>query len=216
MNNISLNQFHVCESNYQIAYKKINCKHWTVTENDCKEFCTLKNINCNKNVCGKCSEREPLKIDPAEKSKKTHPFVQEMKDKFPQYNAYKKEMFEQEKEKTFAEKAKSYAKAESSQMVQGKVSKKIYEKRKSICMSCEYRVDTAKNNTDEVGWCKGGCGCSVGNPRAALSQKLYMPTLSCPKGKFGEEKGEGFNMTDAIDSVKGIIKSVKNLFEKDK
>jgi hypothetical protein len=43
-----------------------------------------------------------------------------------------------------------------------------------------------------------------------------MPTLSCPKGKFGIEKGTGFNVTDAVDSAKGIIKSVKNLFEKDK
>ena len=42
-----------------------------------------------------------------------------------------------------------------------------------------------------------------------------MPTLRCPKGKFAEEKGEGFKVEDTIDSVKGIIKSVKNLLGKD-
>lgn len=218
MNPISLKQFHICETNNNVVYKKINCKHWSVKDDSCSQHCTLKNIECGHKVCSSCAEREPIQISPPPKNPRTHPFINEMKEKLPQYNVYKPQTPSEESvnEKSFVEKAKSYASAETSQMVQGKVSKKVFEKRKNICMSCEYRVPIAKEKKDEIGWCKGGCGCTVGNPRAALSQKLYMPTLSCPKGKFGPDTGEGFSISDAVDSVKGIITSVKNLFEKDK
>jgi hypothetical protein len=219
MKTITLQQYHVCERDKSIFYKKINCKHWTVTEDSCSRFCNLKKIQCTDSICYKCEEREPINNVIPQENKRTNPIVQEMRNRFPQHNVYKPAPMpaeENEKEKSFADKAKTYAKAETSQMVQGKVSKKVFEKRKAICMACEYRVETAKNNKDEIGWCKGGCGCTVGNPRAALSQKLYMPTLSCPKGRFGPEKGEGFNISDVVDSVKGVITSVKNLFEKDK
>lgn len=118
-----------------------------------------------------------------------------------------------QKEPTFTQKTKNYLAAESSQAIQGKVSEKVFKKRKEICMACEFRVPSAKNATDSIGWCKGGCGCSVGNPRAGLSQKLYMPTLSCPKGKFGEEEGRGFNINDALNSGKGFFKSLASLIK---
>lgn len=177
----------------------VDCKHWSVDVTKCQTICSLKVIN-NPSVtdCSTCPHRESYKTRLILESKEVE--SQE----------------EQIEEKPFMEKAKSYAKAETSQMVQGKVSHEIFEKRKSICMNCEYRVPKTREFVDEIGWCKGGCGCSVGNRRAALSQKLYMPTLSCPKGKFGPEKGEGFNVSDVVDSVKGIVTSVKNLFEKDK
>jgi hypothetical protein len=117
------------------------------------------------------------------------------------------------KNPSFIEKTKNYFKAESSQALLGKVSEKIFKKRKQICMACEFRISSAKNATDSIGWCKGGCGCSVGNPRAALSQKLYMPTLSCPKGKFGKEEGRGFSVEDAVDSGKGFFKSLASLIK---
>jgi hypothetical protein len=123
---------------------------------------------------------------------------------------------ENKSQKSFIEKAKAYMKAEGSQALQGKVDDDVFEKRKNICISCSHLVKAKGDTKDSIGWCGGGCGCSVGNPRAALSQKLYMPTLSCPKGKFGVEKGSGFKVEDAVDSAKGIITSVKNLFEKDK
>lgn len=186
-----------------------NCKNWRILNGapDCK-------LNLDLNKCNTC----PSKIfrngnynDPQivvfEKSEKFNNNIEKIKE-------LKKE--ETKKDPSFKEKVKNYAKAETSQMFSGKVSDQIFEKRKQICLSCEFLTKEAKNITDEIGWCKGGCGCVVGNPRAALSQKLYMPTLSCPKGKFGIEKGTGFNVTDAVDSAKGIIKSVKNLFEKDK
>jgi hypothetical protein len=114
-----------------------------------------------------------------------------------------------------AEKTINYTKAEISQMFSGKVSEEIFEKRKEICLSCEF-LTNPKPDLDPIGWCKGGCGCVVGNPRAGLSQKLYMPSVSCPKKKWGIEKGEGFKVADTLDSIKGVATSVKNLFEKDK
>jgi hypothetical protein len=41
-----------------------------------------------------------------------------------------------------------------------------------------------------------------------------MPDLTCPLNKFPKEVGEGFNTADALDSVKGIIQSVGDLFKK--
>jgi hypothetical protein len=41
-----------------------------------------------------------------------------------------------------------------------------------------------------------------------------MPTLSCPKGKFGVEKGAGFEISDAVDSAKGILTSAISIFKK--
>jgi hypothetical protein len=217
MTNISLKQFVVCESDTTKAYRKINCTYWNIENSTCGAHCKLKSKEVSFLECRTCDVREPLHVEKEITNKRTHPFVQQMRDKIPQYNAIKKPTTEQiEEQKSFIEKAKSYGTAETSQMIQGKVSEEIFEKRKAICMSCEYRVAFAKEQKDSIGWCKGGCGCTVGNPRAALSQKLYMPTLSCPKKKFGPEKGEGFNISDAADSVKGIITSVKNLFEKDK
>lgn len=212
---ITLPQFQICETNTGKAFTKINCKHWSVKNEDCSQFCTLKEISCGYPICSSCKERDPVVDLQKNKNDHSHPFVREMRDKLPQHNAYKV-IKEEQTEKSFAEKAASYGAAEASQMLQGKVSEEVFEKRKSFCMACEYRVNESKNGPDSIGWCKGGCGCSVGNPRAALSQKLYMPTLSCPKKRFGPEKGEGFNVSDAVDSVKGIMNSVKNLFEKDK
>jgi hypothetical protein len=216
---VTLNQFKICETNDSVSHIQINCKHWNLENESCKPFCKLKNTNVNFPTCRGCQERDPI-VDPFQnKNDNTHPFVKQMREKLPQHNAYKvvnEEKQNSEEEKSFTEKAMSYGAAETSQILQGKVSNEVFEKRKKICMSCEFRVPEAKKIKDEIGWCKGGCGCTVGNPRAALSQKLYMPTLSCPKKKFGPEKGEGFNINDAKDSVKGIITSVKNLFEKDK
>jgi hypothetical protein len=133
---------------------------------------------------------------------------------------YKEKRVPQE-EKHFIDKAKTYLAAEGSQVSQGKVPQNVFEKRKKICMQCEFRYSPEYKNKekpffkDSIGWCRGGCGCGVGTPRAALSVKLYMPTLSCPKGKFGPESGAGFNISDAVDSAKGIVKSVANLFKKE-
>lgn len=175
----------------------VNCKHWSYDSNKCHVNCAISEINNPAPWdCAKCKKRSPLDN--------------------PNITSKKQEIKEESKDPSFAEKTKNYIKAEMSQAVSGKVSKEIFEKRKDICMNCEYRVPSAGAAKDPIGWCKGGCGCSVGNPRAALSQKLYMPSLSCPRGKFGVEEGQGFNVKDATDSLKGIVKSVKNLFEEKK
>ena len=190
-------KIHVDNNFYQI----IDCKNWRVK--NLQPNCSL---DLDLNQCDSCQSRVPRNGD------------FESPPIFTITVGETEKIVKEEKqiEPTFAEKAKSYIKAETSQAITGKVSQEVFEKRKAICMSCDYRIEQHKTFKDSIGWCKGGCGCSLGNQRAALSQKLYMPTLSCPKGKFGKEKGEGFNIGDAADSIKGVITSVKNLFEKDK
>lgn len=106
----------------------------------------------------------------------------------------------------------SYLKAEWSLIRQGKVSNKIFNKRKLICSSCDKRQNPHPEK-EKLGWCSGGCGCQIGNPRAALSQKLYMPTLSCPINKFGPEKGSGINWSDIKNALNGLITSMKQLYK---
>jgi hypothetical protein len=183
------------------SYDIVDCKNWRI--NNSIPDCSLK---LDLNQCNSCTAKQSRNGD----YKNPPIFVITIK------NTEEKIKKEEIREPTFIEKAKSYVKAETSQMALGKVDEETFEKRKAICMSCEYRVQSHKTYKDSIGWCKGGCGCSLGNPRAALSEKLYMPTLSCPKKKFGPEIGKGFNIKDAADSVKGVAKSIVNLFEKDK
>jgi hypothetical protein len=104
------------------------------------------------------------------------------------------------------ENTKKYIKAETSQMIQGKVSDEVFEKRKQICMSCDKRQNI-NPETESIGWCNA-CGCGW-KTRAALSQKLYIPTISCPLKKFGPELGSGFNLKSAAESISGIVTSIK-------
>jgi hypothetical protein len=190
MTNIHLNQLYSCDN--QHFYKKINCKHWSYNKTACDLVCSLKNINPSEKDCRSCSDRDPVDLN--------------IKDiKILSKVEYSPNPTES--------KIRSYAKAEVSQFTQGKVSEEIFNKRKEHCMSCERRKNPHPEG-ESIGWCTS-CGCGI-TPRAALSQKLYIPTISCPLNKFGPEKGEGFNAKDAIDSVKGIATSVKSLFEKDK
>jgi len=175
-----------------------NCKNWSFDDQSCTVSCKINETeNPDFLFCSKCEKRNPYSTEE----------VPELRTE---------NLIKRSDEKSFVEKAKSYVRAEASQAFSGKVTDEVYEKRKEICMRCEYRVNNIKHLTDDIGWCKGGCGCAVGNPRSALSQKLYMPSLLCPKGKFGIETGKGFNVKDATDSVKGVMTSVKNIFEKDK
>jgi len=119
-----------------------------------------------------------------------------------------KETKEKNIEKISIKKIFFYLKAEFSQAFKGKVTKKIFNKRKQFCLSCE-KLKTIKNSKEKIGWCGGGCGCGVGTPRAALSQKLYMPSISCPMSKFGPEKGSGINLNDFKNSLINMIKVLK-------
>lgn len=178
---------HCKNADLKLTVIKYNCQHWDFNENTCQPTCSLNlTEKPNSSFCNNCTNRLSY---PEEKEQNTN---------------VKTEV----KEPKLKEKAISYVKAETSQIVQGRVSKKVFEKRKKICLECKFLKN--KDNGDSIGWCSGGCGCSVGNPRAALSQKLYMPSISCPKGKFGREQGNGSNVNDILDSVKGILTSVKN------
>lgn len=190
MTNIHLNQLYSCDNKH--FYKKINCKHWSYDKNSCVANCSLKKINPSVKDCSNCSEIDFIDAN----VKKTISLSK------VEYSSNPTES-----------KIKSYVKAETSQFTQGKVSEEIFNQRKEYCMSCDRRKNPHPEE-ESIGWCTS-CGCGL-SPRAALSNKLYIPTISCPLQKFGPEKGEGFNTKDAIDSVKGIATSVKSLFEKDK
>lgn len=165
-----------------IRIAEFNCKHWSIDKDQCKTKCDL-NLTESPTAfyCIKCPSRTPY---PEE--------IKEEKVKAPKLK----------------EKVTSYIKAETSQITEGKVDESIFQKRKDICLSCEYLKN--KDNKDSIGWCTGGCGCSVGNPRAALSEKLYMPKITCPKGKFGMENGTGFNIKDLKNSITGMASSLKD------
>lgn len=179
------------EHPFQRTFQHVNCKYWDVNQQTCKTFCSLKVYDEPTAIqCAKCDKREAL----VGVTIKQQPITSEP---------------------SLVNKTINYAKAESSQFVSGKVSKKVFNKRKDICMGCEYRTNP-KPEEESIGWCKGGCGCVIGNPRAALSEKLYMPTVSCPKKKWGPEDGEGFKLADALDSIKGLKNSIQSLFKKDK
>jgi hypothetical protein len=192
----------------------VNCEHWSANPDTCTSICAIaKEENPSFSQCLKCKFKKtimPTLIYNA--NKKTGKHELSFNTGSEETTTIKKK--KQIKNPSFSEKAKSYIKAETSQATQGRVSKSIFNKRKEICMNCDYRVNNVATK-DSIGWCKGGCGCSVGKPRSALSEKLYMPTLKCPQNKFGPENGEGFNMDDALDSIKNVAKSVVDLFKKE-
>lgn len=192
----------------------VNCEHWSANPDTCSTACSIgKEDNPSFSQCSKCKFKKtvmPNLLYNANKKTGKHELS------FDDHNEVDSNMRRRKNtpNPSFTEKAKSYIKAESSQATQGRVSKSIFNKRKEICMNCDFRVNNLATK-DSIGWCKGGCGCSVGKPRSALSEKLYMPTLKCPQNKFGPEKGEGFNVDDAIDSIKNVAKSVVDLFKKE-
>lgn len=211
MNNITLSQVVKCElsGGYIPA---VNCTHWNYNSDTCSTYCTLKNkfVSYHKD-CYKCTER-------VEKNKSSSP-ADQMKKLMEQKNYYTNSKSgikineESKPELSFMDKAKSYSAVEGSQFLEGKVSEDVFNSRKEHCLSCPKLVNPSPE-TEKIGWC-GGCGCSSRNPRASLTNKLYMPKWICPMGKFGKEKGEGFNVSDAANSVKGVFTSVKNLFNKE-
>lgn len=208
MRSISLPQYIVCKNDPTYVKLPVNCVYWKM-QDDCSSYCSEKTKNVTEHECRTCPIRKPY---PTNNKPVNNSPIADLKEKLPQFNHYVVE--NNNDDKSFLDKAKSYSKAEMSQMFKGKVSQEIFEKRKSICMSCPSRSNHDPDN-EEIGWCRS-CGCSVTNKRASLSNKLWMPFLECPLKKFGKEQGEGFKANDAIDSVKGIVTSVKDLFSKDK
>lgn len=211
MQNISLKQIVYCETNKSKAFYRINCTQWVV-ENDgkCAPYCTLKSKHVLASDCSKCDVRIPL-VENAQPNTKSN-VIKDMQSLIPQKNLYTAVPVPNNVDQSFLSKAAQYSKVEGSQLLTGKVSEEVFEKRKALCMGCPRR-NNFKPDLESIGWCSS-CGCSAKNPRAALSHKLWMPDLECPLKKFPKEVGEGFNAADALDSVKGIIQSVGDLFKK--
>lgn len=210
MTPISLKQFVLCKNNTDISFPQVNCVHWAVKETEkCNSYCTLKQKNVGLSICTTCSERKP--IFDSKKNFGALPPQQQLKQLLPQV-PYIAETVDNNDD-SFTTKAKKYSTAEASQFIQGKVSEEVYEKRKTICMECPHKSNP-KPDEESIGWCKK-CGCGSKNTRAALSNKLWIPAVDCPLKKFGKEVGKGFNASDALDSVKGTIQSIGNLFMKE-
>lgn len=223
MKNISLKQYVPCETNKSQMVVAINCTHWEFKSKNaqagCMQYCSLKNRMTNLRECSTCKQIEPISTiaETLIEQQYKNP-AEEMKNAFPQHNFYTQEKMNKMRmhkntNQTFMDKASSYTKAELSQMFTGKVSEEVFEKRKALCMECPRRNNPYPDK-ESIGWCKS-CGCSSKNPRAGLSNKLWMPSLVCPLNKFGKEIGSGFKPADAVDSVKGAIDSVTSLFKKE-
>ena len=45
-----------------ISYEKINCEYWSVNEEECKTFCSLKNVSPQSVNCFVCKERKKLNV----------------------------------------------------------------------------------------------------------------------------------------------------------
>lgn len=213
MNKITLPQTTRCDQ-YNRSLVHVNCEHWSANKENCIGYCTLKSENTDIKKCSTCSLRKSFNIQTDSPQKN---FGNQMKSIMEQttFDDISKSILNAPQKKpksaSFAEKALSYSKVEGSQLFQGKVSEESYNKRKLICMTCPQRINPTPQS-EEIGWCKS-CGCSSRNPRAALTNKLWMPDWECPQKKFGKEEGHGFNIEDAANSLKGIATSVVSLFK---
>ena len=180
-----------------IYKEEVNCIHWKVNNENCNHSCNI-NLFPSPTVhdCISCEKRVSYSQDILDNDVKTSKFTQvTVNNATPSITV---------------DKAKQYISAETSQFLQGKVDDEIYNERKSKCMECPFRVNNIANAVDEIGWCTG-CGCGVGGERTKLSVKLRMPALFCPKGRFSAAMGSGFKISDAKDSIFGIVSMIKNL-----
>jgi hypothetical protein len=113
-----------------------------------------------------------------------------------------------DKDKSTIELAKQYARAELTHATQGPASEADAAARLAICMACEHRAVTYKEQTDEngVGWCTK-CGCG-NNPRAMLTVKVTLAGVECPLSKWGKVDGTGATIASAVDAVAGVARSI--------
>ena len=111
-------------------------------------------------------------------------------------------------ENSLAQNLKNYAAAELTHATQGPASEADAAARLAICMACEHRAVTYKEQTDEngVGWCTK-CGCG-NNPRAMLTVKVTLAGVECPLAKWGKVEGTGASVASAVDAVAGVAKSI--------
>jgi len=186
--------YYKCQDN--IHKQKINCVSWNIDTDSCQTSCSINEFkNPTTGNCIGCKKRQSLTQEMLDEDRKINPFTNLTVSANPEITV---------------KNVVSYAKSESSQFFHGTVDDEIYNERKQQCMDCPHRVNNVNKATDEIGWCTA-CGCGTGTERTKLSVKLRMPALMCPKGKFGAAIGKGFNIKDAIDSAKGVMKVVSKV-----
>ena len=105
-------------------------------------------------------------------------------------------------------KALAYAAVEIAHATQGPASEADAAARLAICMECEHRAVTYKEQTDAggVGFCTK-CGCG-NNPRAMLTVKVTLAGVECPLAKWGKVDGTGATVASAVDAVAGVAQSI--------
>jgi hypothetical protein len=196
MTNIFRQKHYQCGSS-SIYNEEVNCIHWSTNNETCANTCNINLFdNPSMRNCMDCQSRVSYPDDVLINDAKTNKFTQLTVNNV--------------NSKITLDKTKKYISAETSQLLQGKVDDEIYNERKSKCMDCTFRVNNISNITDEIGWCTG-CGCGIGAERSRLSIKLRMPSLFCPKGKFAAAMGKGFKISDAKESIVGIVSMIKDL-----
>ena len=109
---------------------------------------------------------------------------------------------------TSVSQAAQYARAELTHATQGPASEADAAARLAICMGCEHRAVTYKEQTDAngVGWCTK-CGCG-NNPRAMLTVKVTLAGVECPLKKWTKVEGTGASISSVAQSVAGVARSI--------
>jgi hypothetical protein len=82
------------------------------------------------------------------------------------------------------------------------VSAKVFNARKSLCLTCP---GLSKSSDDPIGYCKL-CGCGM-NPRARLTVKLTVAGATCPKKLWSPVRGK-FSVKNFTKSLLGICKTL--------
>lgn len=108
-------------------------------------------------------------------------------------------------------KAWGYLTLEFVQIQRGPTPRKEYKRRTALCLSCPGRVEELDGQRDVggIGFCTK-CGCPA-SQRSQLSVKLTIAGLSCPLNRFGPVKGSGATWRSAVQSVLGVLQTVRAL-----
>ena len=109
----------------------------------------------------------------------------------------------------YIRKAWGYLTLEFVQIRKGPTPRKEYKRRVSLCMSCPGRTEELQGMKDVggIGFCTK-CGCPA-SQRSQLSVKLTIAGLACPLNKFGPVKGSGATWRSAVQSVLGVLATIR-------
>ena len=151
----------------------------------------IKGVQATEERCRKCPyfSRASRTVDTDEKT------AEDMKRDREAWEARRKDIREQEKQEALSlvEKAKSWVKAEVSQVLKGPVDDETYRQRLEACNAC-FRIERVEGA--KLGFCTA-CGCGQ-NPRAELTVKAKMPESKCPIQAWGDPRAPRAPLPDTF------------------